>query len=253
VDFSLHGGAILYIERSPNTVVSNSNFGFSIANDFDTVSVIRADPASPNLAVTGCIIDGFADGGAGNQGNALIQSAAGGMLVMRHNWLKNSPSHVLEVSGGEGMILDYRFNLIENIGNNGSSGNHPNLLEWDASYASASRVVVSHNTVLQVPGPQGPGEAFQFYSNGGPAVDNVTFSRNVVIAAGDPAHVSISYILHGNNFVAGIYSKNGSIQDNYFDLSGAYGPFYGRSFNRGWVVARNWNMITGAPLLPAPR
>ena len=89
VDFSLHGGAILMFIGSSDAVVTNSNFGFSIQNTTDTVSVVRAGPGSVNLTVTNCVIDGFGNGTLGNQGNSLIQSSGGGKIVVKYNWLKN--------------------------------------------------------------------------------------------------------------------------------------------------------------------
>jgi len=245
VDFSLHGGALLaFYNSSPNGVVENCKFGVTAAlQSIFSVGVITADSSSPGLTVTDCTIDGGAptSGSTTLNGSGLICIAGGGNIVVKYNWLKNSNSQVLDM-GGSNCTLDYRFNMIENFGNHGSAGNHPNLLQWvDSTDTSA---LCEFNTSYQTPG-MAAGEQYQFYTqlpNG--AIISPTLEYNTIIATGTAGGQSTSYSIHGNNSTAP-FTTGGMIEDNYFDSSGAYGAFYSGSFNSGWTVSGNIDMVSG--------
>jgi len=244
VDFSLHGGALLaFYNNSPNGVVKNCNFAVtSSLTSLYTVGVITADSSSPGLTVTDCTIDGGAPstGSTTLNGSGLICVAGGGTIVVKYNWLKNSPSQVLDM-GGSNCSLDYRFNMIENFGNHGHAGNHPNLLQWVESTDTSA--LCEFNTSYQTPGMAG--EQYQFYTqlpNG--AIINPTLEYNTIIATGTAGGQSTSYSIHGNNSTAP-FTTGGLIENNYFDSSGAYGAFYSGSFNSGWTLSGNIDMVSG--------
>ena len=61
-----------------------------------------------------------------------------------------------------------------------------------------------------------------------------------MIATGGIQGSAMSYIVHGGG-------EAGTAHDNYFDLTAAWGAFYGGSF-RGWSLFNNYNMTTGMVL-----
>jgi hypothetical protein len=167
--------------------------------------------------------------------------AGGGSIVVKYNWLKNSPSQVLDM-GGSNCSLDYRFNLIENFGNHGHVSNHPNLLQWVNSTDTSA--LCEFNTSYQTPG-MAAGEQYQFATqlpNG--AIINPTLEYNTIIATGTTGGQSTSYSIHGNNS-SPPFTTGGLIENNYFDSSGAYGPFYSGSFSSGWTFSANFDMVNG--------
>ena len=82
VDFALHGGAVLYINNSNNTVITGCNFKATTSSD-----VIQLAGSSTGLAVKYSVIDG--DGGAFD-GSGLIGGT--GNVVIQYNSLKNFPN-----------------------------------------------------------------------------------------------------------------------------------------------------------------
>ena len=141
--------------------------------------------------------------------------------------------------------------MIEEIGTNGSKGNHSNLLQWGTGPISTGNVIVAYNTAVQTQATAGAGEGYQFDPNVGDVVSNVVFENNVIVAhsAGGKA---MSYAVHGDNVKGGVYSTNSKIAENYFDVTGAYGAFYPGSFGPGWQIYDNWDMVSGLKLVPAP-
>jgi hypothetical protein len=244
VDFSLHNGALLYIVNSPGTIVSNCKFGGSNYSKI-SAGIISTDIKSPGLTVRNCVIDG----GGGGSGSTLIFQRGGGEVVLKYNWLKNFPQHVIEILEGN-TTVDYQFNLIEDGGKR--EGAHLNYLQLGGGPATA---IVQFNTSkqsLQVAG----GEGYQFYFNGGGNMTSPVCAYNTMIAYGNSATKSMSYMIHGipdpsHPSVAGIVSDRAVLHDNYFDISGAYGALYPKSF-AGWTLSNNWNMTTGAGITNNP-
>ena len=245
VDFSLHGGAMLYINNSNNTVVTDCNFQATTSSD-----VIQLAGSSTGLTVKYSVIDG--DGGAFD-GSGLI--GATGNVVIQYNSLKNFPERALETGGNA--TIDLRYNLIEN----GAMypGAHLNFLQFVGA-GTVSSLVEFNTTYQQV--QVASGEGFQFYiwdpSGAQGTQVSPTFAYNTMIASPTQGrsyvpggnNMAMSYLLHGTSgaqFPTAI-TGTASIHDNYFDASGAYGVFYPNTFN-GWSLYNNYNMATGT-LLP---
>ncbi len=238
VDFALGGGAVLSFVGSPTGMVKNCRFARGgLVQGF--ANMIAADAGSPGLGVFYCEIDGGAPGYT--NGSTLVSVLGGGLVVVEYCRLKNSPQHALELTG-KGIDLYYSFNLIENIGNNGRAGNHPNVLQWE--YPDGTKAAVCGNTVVQRKGIAA-GEGFQFYPISG-AVDNIDCSGNVLLAPGSARGEAASYLVHG----AGPLAKNASYRDNFFDTSGAWGAFYPGSVPAA-QGGGNIDMVTGAAIVPA--
>jgi len=244
IDFSLHGGAVVFFVNSPNPTVANSNFGGAnlaavLAN------VISADYNSPGLTVSYNTIDG---GGAGS-GSALVGAAGSGTTTLTYNWLKNFPQHVLEQNTQSApYAVIYRNNLIEQGAM--QTGSHLNFLQFDTNSNSSSSVDVEYNTNYQTKQASG-GEGYQFYANGNGLVQNVTLAYNVMIAAapGIGLPVPVSSLSMSRMVHAGGAQNAGIAHDNYVDATGAYGWLYAGSFS-GWKFSDNYNMRTGA-IMPA--
>jgi len=244
IDFSLHDGATLYIVNSPGAIVSNCKFGGSSYSKISG-SIIGTDVSSPGLTVRNCIINGS---GAGT-GSTLIFQRGGGTIVLKYNWLRNFPQHVLEIIDGN-TTVDYQFNLIEDGAKR--EGAHLNYLQWGGGPCAAT---VQFNTSKQSPQLAG-GEGYQFYFNSGGNMASPACAYNTMIAYAGGAAKSMSYMIHGipdpsHPSAAGTVSGTPALYDNYFDISGAYGALYPRSF-AGWTLANNWNMRTGMAITDSP-
>src|SRR5579864_2924448 len=256
-DFSLHGGAIVEFINSPGGVVKNSKFvNGSLSNAIYTNALISADTNSPGLTVTNNTIDGGTP--TYTNGSTLISAGGGGTIVVKYNSLKNSPQHALEILGGTSgnATLDYEYNMIEDIGNGGGVGNHPNLLQWGG--VSSTNVRVAYNTVSQPSGSVAAGEGFQFDTYGGGSISNSILEGNTVIYKGLSTSLAGSYIVHGND----TGGTGGTVTDNYIDGTGTYGAWYPGSFT-GYTWANNIDITNGktinsnntestAALSPAP-
>jgi hypothetical protein len=240
VDFSLHGGANLYITNSNNTVVTDCNF-----QSTTSAEIIQLAGSSSGLTVSYCNIDGDS---AAADGNALI--GATGNVVVQYDWLKNFPERAVALWGGD-TSLNLSYNLIEN----GAMypGAHLNFLQLSGANATISAVVEFNTTYQQVQASSG--EGFQFYDNetGGTLV-SPTLANNTMIASPTQGasylsggnNIAMSYLLHGSSgsqYPTAI-TGTASIYDNYFDATSAYGIFYPNSFN-GWSIYNNIDMTNG--------
>src|SRR5262249_38094657 len=78
VDFSLHGGAVLYINNSNNTVVTDCSFQATTSTD-----LIYLTSASSGLTVQYCNLTGGADG------SGLIGVGGGGNVVVQYDLMQN--------------------------------------------------------------------------------------------------------------------------------------------------------------------
>ena len=230
VDFSLHGGAVVFFINSPNPTVTGSQFGGpNLVNA--TASLIFSDYNSPGLTVSYNTIDG----GGMCSGSSLVGAAGANTTTLTYNWLKNFSQHVLEmlVNGSSSSVV-YKYNLIEKGGTCPGSG--LNYLQFGGS-ANYSPVDVEYNTSYQTWQATG-GEGYQFGSYGTALIQNVTLAYNVMIAAGSP--IVMTYMVHGGG------SQNAGIaHDNYIDPTASYGWLYNGSFT-GWNFSNNYDMTTGA-------
>ena len=226
-DFSLHGGYQVYVSGA-NTTIRNSNFALGTNTG---AYLISGGPSALNLTVEYCTMDAST---IGNQ-TSLIGYTGSGAITLRYNWFKNFPQHVLELAQGSGKEFSvvYKYNLIEQGAI--AAGAHLNYLQFGGGHATS--VDVEYNTTYQTHQVAG-GEGFQFYNNSsGGIIDNSILAYNMMIAKGSGGGDAMSYLIHGGG-------TTGSVHDNYFDITGAYGAFYGGSFN-GWSsFSNNINMVT---------
>ena len=237
IDFSLHGGAQLLLVGSPNTTVENSKFGGTSYPALFT-GPIQQDPASENLTVEYTTIDGGSTGGSENQ-STLIYSQGGGNVVLKYDWFKNYAQQVLDAASSTN--LSYEYNLIDN-GVIETSG-HQNALQWTNGAATPT---VAFNTLDQT--SVASGEGFQLYFNGTGTTTSPTLTNNTMIAASSTN--LMSYMMHGSAGSSGTTLSGTALNNNnYFDITGAFGAYYPGSFS-GWTSSNNINMTTGGVITP---
>jgi hypothetical protein len=247
VDFSLHGGAILYINNSNNTIVTNCNFKATTPAD-----IIQLAGSSTGLTVKYSIIDGA---GTAFNGSGLI--GVTGNVTIEYNWLKNFPQHAVETNAD--LNLTMKYNLIENGAmRRGAHLNFLQLGQGGSGYTAA--LDIEFNTTYQQK-QAASGEGFQFYyGSTGNTIASTIFANNVMVT--DPGFgtsyngsvpVAMSYLLHGNSGTQYPTALKGTatIYDNYFDITSAYGVFYPNSFS-GWSIYNNSDMVTGAAIKTLP-
>jgi hypothetical protein len=172
-------------------------------------------------------------------------------LVLQFNLFRHLPERI--VSGGTG-TLDYRFNLVDQPAP--QPGVHENFLQWGGG--SVGAVTVAFNTTYQT--ALGGAEAFQFYFNGTGSYSNITLSNNTIIAIPNGGQPTMSYMMHGSCHSASDCSTTVApitgqafMQNNYFDFSGAYAPYYGGTFTlpqAPWTSSGNIDMRTGTEIIP---
>lgn len=232
-DFSMHGGYQLVISGS-NAVVSDSKFKIGTNTGIYQIDVL--DSAS-NPTIKYCDFDGSDIGNA----ISLIASAHQGMLTLQYNSFHNVPSSPLDLvqaNGSPAFQLDYKYNVIEQGGI--APGSHMNFLQFGGG--TATSVDVEFNTSYQTPQVSG-GEGFQFYDNTpGGTILNTTMAYNTMIATGGSNGSAVSYFVHPGSGNGG---DSGSIHDNFFDVSAAWGAFYTQDIGSGWSLSNNVDMRSG--------
>lgn len=248
VDFSLHNGAILTFDGCANPSVVSSNFNCGsgcIANaSAGVVNVLAGTTGNINIS------NNVIDGGSQNSGNeaalVFISVNSTSIITFQYNWLKNFSQQVVEFVGGGSAVytISYKFNVISN-GAFGA-GAHLNYSQFSNGIIDAT---VKYNTSTQSP-QISSGEGYQFYFNGTGTMHSPTVTNNVLIAT---AGASMSYMIHGSGIGTGTTTLTGTpvLNNNYFDPTGAFGPFYSGSFS-GWTLSNNWNMVTGGAISNTP-
>jgi hypothetical protein len=249
-DLSTNGGCRIQVSNATNWTVTNCKMvNGSLSNAGFTAGLLQSDTNSPGGTVTRCLIDGGTPTyGAG--GSTLISIRSGGVLIFEYNYLRNSPQHAWEIEGTN-ITMTRRYNVIYNMANGGFAGNHANTLQFGNAFFSASADcnVNDYNLIYQPPisviGVDA-GECDQFYDNNAGVILRPKLRFCVFVCAGGTGGDTASYVIHGGQQATG-----GVAEDNWFDTSGAYGPWYPGSIDN-WAYARNYNLVTGSLLGPPP-
>jgi large repetitive protein len=260
IDFTAAGGAVFY--NSPNwcasVTITNSKFGSpdgvsACANGSTSSYYVIQNEANIPLVLKN---DSFAMGACLFGQASLVDTA--GSLVFEYNYIDHFQAQVIQ-AGTTTAPVTYEFNLIEDCCYN-TYGGHMNFQEFGGE-ANANPDLVQFNTVYMLASSPGAGEVFQFYGNSpGGTMASPSVTNNTIVTQ-DPGQCqsnetgcAVSYALHGSDQVEGggntALSGTPLIENNYFDPSGMYGPFYGSSFT-GWTASGNINMKTGAAVTPS--
>lgn len=240
VDFSLHGGASFtnYESNCSNITITNSKFG---CVPYDNTANIN-DPGSSTWVIEN---NWFNAAGCGLGSNGFQSITSSTNTTFRYNWVQNMPGELLNTYAGS---IDYRFNLIDEA--NILDSTHQNFLQTNGGGNMPSMVVV-FNTVKSTtcsPGTQPGAEGFQFYNNATGTVANGSVSNNVMVARGGPCTYNsesfplMTYMIHGTGAGSATTTVTGTItaNQNYFDTTGADGPWYCSSANvTGWSTTIN--------------
>ena len=233
-DFSLHGGYTLTINGA-NATVTNNLFVMGSNTSYYEISAY-----GDGLVLRGNTLDGTST--STNQ-SALI-AVYGSNPTVEFNWLKNFGQHALEMNQKQGQTtgLLYRYNLIEDGGT--IAGSHVNYLQWGDG--TAVNPVVTYNTTYQT-AQKASGEGFQFDGFPGSLITNARFANNTMIMAG--SSTALSYAVHALGDNANSDSPDnsgGTIINNYFDTSAAYGAFYPVDSLKPWVFSSNYSLRDGS-------
>ena len=231
-DFSLHGGYAVYDNGFSGLTVSNSYF----YNPAAGVAVLtQGDPS--NTTIVHNTIDG---GGAAATNTSFGETLAlgGNNTVVEYNWIRNTVQHFVSVNGGGS--LTYEYNLLEDGG--WAQGAHVNLLQMGGG--NFTSIVADYNTWVQHVTPA-QGEGFQLYLNNAGSIASGDISENTMITVPNgTGTVEISAMINAGSNSSG--PVTGTVNNNYMDLSDAYGPFGGSKI--GITYSHNINLQTGALL-----
>ncbi len=256
VDFSLDGGASVNLTCA-NPTVTNSKFlcgSRCIASE--SIGMINMlTGCSGNITITNNDLNGGSQDSA-NQATVVSAGCSGaGTFNLKYNWIHNFSQQVLELNTSA--TLNYLYNLIQNGGF--ATGAHPNYMQLAGN--GTITPTVQFNTTSQAPQVAG-GEGFQLYDgvSGKITLNNAAVQYNTIIATGSN---SMSYQIHGichssadcATTQSNLTGTGPVINNNYFDITGAFGAFYPTSGSNMWsgvTLSNNWNMVSGAPVAPAP-
>jgi hypothetical protein len=223
-DFSLNGGWEVSVQAA-NTTIANSNFAIGSNN----LAPIISTAAASNMTVTHSTIDG---NGQSPGWGGLISYRGNGFTV-EYSWLKNAGGDMIQqVDGGAGSTVVVQNNLIQNGGlASGAHGDYTQLA------GGPFNVNIAYNTTVQNGGAT-QGLMTEYTSQG-------QISHNTMIG-------SVSYFISVDlRSLTGTFA----VQDNYYDLSHAYGFVYPNSgpddSNPLSVFVHNVNMRTGTILQDA--
>lgn len=228
-DFGSAGGWGSYIEPGvTDTRITNSRFLVGINN----VIPINAAAGAGSLTV---VNNTFAGGGGRASVWALVNYNGSGIFIAKYNVFLDAPEDAIDFNSGS-MRTIVMYNLFVNLGTR--PGSHPDSVQYVSvrSYNS----MISFNTIYQ-PNPSGM-QGVQLQAQNGSTMNNTSIANNTIVAkAGTSVRMSysIAVIQNPGNVINGV-----TVEGNYIDCSGAYGPFYPPS-GRNLTFRGNVDMLTG--------
>lgn len=171
--------------------------------------------------------------------------APGSSLVFQYNYMEQMPER--HVSGAPS--TNYRYNFIYNP--NTQNGAHENMQQFGYT-GTTTQDLVEFNTTYTASSTYGA-EGFQFYNNtAGQEFDSPTLQYNTMIAKQLGGQNTMTYMIHGQcqsgSTLCATYTGTPLDRYNYFDSSGAYGPYYDAM--TAWTNTGNIDMSTGATITP---
>jgi hypothetical protein len=237
-DFSGNGGYGIYIDPG----VSGTQIIDNLFVDSSTTGPIPVNIAAgaSNTYIAYNTING--GGSSGNQSfNQLIANQGSGLTV-EYNFMENAPGRF--VSTGAGSLV-YDYNLMENGGY--TPGVHLNYLQFAGG--NIVNPQIEYNTVIQDVNTAN-GEVFQLYTNDAGSITNGVISNNTIITSPTVINTgegpAISYVMHTGSNTQFPSPVSGVVNNNYIDLSSAYGAYFPGL--TGVTYSGNINLVTGAQI-----
>ena len=239
-DFSLDNGyGILINGGVSGTVIENSKFTVGSSGQ----SPISALGGSSNLTVLNNTINaGGSSDLAPSLGDFIFYEGTGN-LVVEYNYIYNTYGHMLDFVGGNPPVAvtpTVEYNVFYGWGM--GTGSHGNPWYMDGNNAIANGHF-DFNTILQPANPpvKGGNPALALPAGEtGVSITNTTLNNNVALEFAGA---------NGISYVFGGASASDSVQNNYFDPTGAFGDWYS-SVAAGTTIANNINMKTGVASFP---
>jgi hypothetical protein len=245
IDFSLHGGAYIYIPSGgcSKLTITASKFG---CNEYNFSGPAYTFIADQNNAFVILMASNINPGNCGGLSSPVI-----GANVLQYNWFQtgfNTNGSGQFASGPAARDLDPRWNYIDDMNICTTCGLHQNYVQWTT--ISDMNVTWKFNTSTQYHpgGAEGP----QFYANNSGKFGTIDFSFNTQISKPNGNNKTMSYMVHGNCHSVGDCSSTTTKisgwainANNYFDTSGSYGAYYPGSFT-SWTNSGNIDMNTGS-------
>jgi hypothetical protein len=232
-DFGLDGGWGIHIDSgAANITIKNSHFLVG----GNAIVPINAASGSGDLTVSNNTVDG--GGGSGDAVWALVNYNGSGTFTAKYNAFLNAPEDAIDFNAGT-MTTDVECNLFTNIGT--SPGSHPDPVQYVG--VNASNSVEAYNTIYQ-PNPSGM-QGVQLQAQNGSTLSGTKIENNTIVAKGGSSEAmsySIAVIQNAGDTINGA-----TVNNNYIDYSGAYGPFYPPS-GSNLTFSGNVNMATGATI-----
>jgi hypothetical protein len=233
-DFSLHGGYLVYCDRSPNLTIEKSNFAMGANGQLG----VAAYAGCTNMKLANNVFDGAGSRAPCDSWSVITTMGTG--ISLRYNWIKNFSQHVLEANGGG--VVDYKYNLVEEGGTCPSA--HLNYSQLQGNYPSPR---IAFNTFVQHVQAAG-GEGIQIEATGMITNALVEYNTMISVPAGQRKALSSMIVCRQHN---GASNADFVARNNFLDARGAYHAFYPAAC-KGASYVRNWNMVTGVPLPEHP-
>ena len=246
IDFSLHGGACLWIEGASNVTVSNNKFGFT--QKPTSYNIIGISDHATGTVIKYNTIDGAGLNAVSGDATSAITLNANGTLDVEYNWLKNINADAIQtditVGNATSNGITFKYNLIDDDGAQApGNDSHPDYLQFGAG--TYNNIVVEYNTAYQhTTGSDG------FWLLGG-VINNFEMAYNTMVAVGAGSINGAFGVMTqpDNGLHGGIVNGPGSIHDNYVDPDQLYNGFaYGgptAPSSRYGDYYNNVNMLTG--------
>jgi hypothetical protein len=243
-DFSKANGIGIYCPSNTRTIIRNCKFAYAVATSPNQNPLIL----SGSFTVEYCDMDGTNVDVSGFV--ALINVVgAGGTQLIQYNWIRNSGSDLMALSGG---AITVQYNLLENSGikSPGSRGAHPDY--YQSSGGSPNPLIARFNTHFQNSNggmfSQGWYLANVQY-NGASSISNNVFA---ISPGATPTGKDSNGGLQMHYWVSGIPSAglasgaSVNISQNYCDMNASSSGF---AYNRtNATFSGNVNMKSGSSL-----
>jgi hypothetical protein len=221
-DFSLHGGIGLLISGANDTLKFNN----IVSTPQTGILQINSSASAPS--VIGNIINGNQTSGDATDGEIFTFAGTGG-FTFEYNYCYYTYQHciTIESSSNPGQVTVQGNFFVDGAWGTGA---HLNFLQWVVSGGGAiTGSIISFNMFYQQI-TNSNGELIQTYNNDSPAITGATVNNNAVktsgtiVGSGTFTGPAVSYALHVGAATNG--PSTGVAENNWADLTSAYGMFY---------------------------
>jgi hypothetical protein len=237
-DFSVGNGVGLVIQAA-NIIVQNNNFKMG------TNAAVPINVAASNPTIQYNTIDESGVEDVNTFGGVIyVSSGSATGMTIEYNYLKNACCDFVDSESGTTIN---KYNLATYDGE--TAGTHPDFNQFNPTSNNTTMQCAFNTWINTIPPSQVGSQGTTIGDNADPVVGTNSFDNNTLIASGSSQSASYWIRVYQPAVQAG---ATVSAQNNYADVTQAFGFAYPGSSGSSTTFANNTNLVTGGTFSNSP-